>query len=269
MAAPVGHIFCALALLNSGTADIVDKNAFMAGTNFSDSRYVTKVSRASTHKLKGDHISDVLDTPSAFEAGRRYHVFVDRAREQYMVKHNAYAALEKNGAFKTQMLKLIEDRILFEKIKGKINVPEIFSKIYPEERLYNLTDKEIETWHNLLIAYLDESRWFHITRYFHTFMLFRKAYGLPKQFFANFWQSLRSIGFFIYAYYQVEKLSRDAELRAIILDFYENEIERLIRLPKVTLDHKKSDAKNHKLRLTSVTMPRFSSTEFSTNPIFL
>ena len=41
MAAPAGHIFCALVFLNSGISDIKDKNALLVGTSFPDIRNVT------------------------------------------------------------------------------------------------------------------------------------------------------------------------------------------------------------------------------------
>lgn len=228
MAAPVGHIFCALALLESGTVDIADHQAFLAGTNFPDIRYITKIGRTTTHKLDGEGLDHVLAAPNSFEAGRRFHVFVDQEREKHMLKHQAYRFL-KNGPLKTQLLKLTEDHVLFDKISGRFDENVVFGKIYDEERTFNVKDSEIETWHHLLRTYLNQTTWFTVVRYLRTLNEFQRAYGLPTELFKNFLQGLKTFGFFMYAYFQIEKISRDQELRAIILDFYESKIHQIIR----------------------------------------
>jgi hypothetical protein len=228
VAAPVGHIVCALALLNGG-ADLGDRNAFLAGVNFPDIRYISKVSRPITHYVEREDLAYVFEAPSAFEAGRRFHVFVDHEREKHMHEFNAYRFI-KNATLKTQMLKIIEDQILFSKLKGKFDASQVFNKIYDEERSYSVRDKDITIWHNLLITYLDPSYWFNFVRYYKTFGEFRKAYGLPQRFFGNIWQSIKTLGFFIYVYFQVEQLSRNQALKAIVLDFYENKIEKIIEI---------------------------------------
>lgn len=228
MAAPVGHIVCALALLNSPSANIIDKHAFLVGTNFPDIRYISDVHRSTTHKLYDSSLGHVLEAPSSFEAGRRFHVFVDREREKHMQEHHAYRFI-KNGPLKTQMLKLIEDHIMFDKLKDRFNAKEVFNKIYDEERAFLLEDQVILAWHNLLNTYLDQTYWFDVVRYYRSLTKFRIAYGLPDGFFDNIWLSLRTIGFFIYVYFQIEKLSRNQELKAIILDFYDNKMPNIIK----------------------------------------
>ncbi|HXW53111.1 MAG TPA: hypothetical protein VEL47_03290 [Myxococcota bacterium] len=229
MAAPVGHIVCALALLNSGTVNIVDRDAFLVGTNFPDIRYISDVRRSTTHRTDGEGLKGVVNAETPFEAGRRFHVFVDREREKYMRDHDAYRFV-KNGPLKTQMLKIIEDHIMFEKLKDKFDAKKTFRRIHDEERSYSVSEKELETWHQMLTMYLDQSYWFNVFRYYRSLMAFQEAYGLPSELFGNFWQGLKTLGFFIYAYIQVEILSRNQELRAIILDFYENKMEEIIRL---------------------------------------
>lgn len=238
MAAPVGHTICALALLKSGVVDIVDHQAFLAGTNFPDIRYIADIGRTTTHKMEGEGLEFVLSAPSSFEAGRRFHVFVDHEREKHMLKHQAYRFI-KNGPLKTQMLKIVEDRILFDKLKRTpFKEKEVFGKIYDEERNFALKEEEITTWHNLLATYLDQTTWFNVVRYFRTLYAFQNAYGMPTDIFKNFWQNIKTFGFFIYAYFQIEKLSRDTDLRAIILDFYENRIEQIIKNHAEAMDAK-------------------------------
>lgn len=244
VAAPVGHIVCALALLNSDAVHIADKSAFLAGTNFPDIRYIGKIGRSVTHKMEGEGLSYVLSATSAFEAGRRYHVFVDREREKHMQKHDAYRFF-KNDPLKTQMLKIVEDHILFEQIKGKIDAKEIFGKIRAEERSYLVPVATLDTWHRLLVTYLDQTHWFNVVRYFKTLREFQRALGMPTDFFGDVWTSLRTLGFFIYAYFQVEKLSRDKELRAIILDFYENKIKEIIKSGTLPTDERTVELRSH------------------------
>lgn len=227
VAAPVGHIICALALLNSGKATIADPNAYFKANTWPDIRYITDINRSTTHKFSGDGLEYVLDTSSSFELGRRLHVFIDKEREKHMKKHDAYRFLQ-NGPLKTQMLKIIEDHILFDQLKGRFNPEAVFSRIYDEERNYNINEADLLTWNNLLKTYLDQTTWFTAVRYFRTLMLFQDAYGLPEDLSKTLWTKIKTAGFFIYAYFQVEKLSREPELRKIIFDFYQNRIYELI-----------------------------------------
>jgi hypothetical protein len=102
-------------MLNSGMVNLADKNAFLAGTSFPDIRNTTPdVSRATTHHSNARGLPPVLSAKTPFEAGRLFHVFIDREREKHMREHNAYRFLG-NGPLRTQLLKIIEDHILFEK----------------------------------------------------------------------------------------------------------------------------------------------------------
>lgn len=229
VAAPVGHIVCALALLNSGTINIADNGAFLAGTSFPDIRYISNVSRASTHQSKVRGLKPILEAKNSFEAGRLFHVFVDRERERHMQEHGAYRFV-KNGPLRTQLLKIIEDHILFEKLINRFNAQEVFGKIYNEELNAMVSESDLKTWHHLLMTYLNQNHWFNFIRYYQSLLEFQKAYhrhhaGWPN----NFWQQIKTFGFFVYVYFQIETLSRDQELKSIILDFYEDKIERLIR----------------------------------------
>lgn len=227
MAAPVGHIICALALLNSGKVTIADQNAYYNANVWPDIRYITDIQRSTTHKFNGEGLEYVIDTPSSFELGRRFHVFVDREREKHMKKYDAYRFVT-NGPLKTQILKIIEDHILFDELKGRFDPEAVFGHIYPEEQGPYIQESDINTWHQLLRTYLNQSSWFNATRYFRTLLQFQKVYGLPEELHKNLWTTVKTIGFFIYAYIQVEKLSRSPELRAIVLDFYHNRIRQLI-----------------------------------------
>jgi hypothetical protein len=228
VAAPVGHIVCALALLNSGTITIADNAAFLAGTSFPDIRYISNISRASTHQSNVRGLRPILETQNSFEAGRLFHVFVDREREKHMQQYDAYRFV-KSGPLGVKLLKIIEDHILFEKLAGCFNADQVFDKIYQEERNTLVSESDLQTWHNLLLTYLNPNHWFSFTRYYQSLVEFQKAYNRHAQIPTNFWQHLKTFGFFVYVYFHIETLSRNQELRSIVLDFYENKIERLIR----------------------------------------
>lgn len=225
MAAPVGHIICALAVLNSGHA-IEDKNAFLAGTSFPDIRYVSQLSRAHTHKLESSKLSDVLNA-SSFEAGRRFHAWVDLEREKFMKKEGAYDIV-KDVPYPTHMLKIIEDEVLLEKKKLEINPQQIFGQIYAEELAFLPDEARLKAWHRILITYLDDSSWFHFIRYFKAYREYQKLTHKSEGFFKDLKFKIKAFGFFIYAYAQVYKLSQDPKLRNIILGFYEDKITELI-----------------------------------------
>lgn len=226
MAGPVGHIVSALALLNNPLAEIVHKNDFLLGTSFPDIRYISEISRAKTHMIHEVSVAHVMKAQTDFEKGRRFHVFLDYKREDYMKKNDAYRFLPK-GPLKTQLLKLVEDKVLFSQLQG-FNPEGLFIKIHPEEKTSGMDEKEINRWHTLLTTYLKPDYWFNFSRYFRSLWLFQEAYGLPKELTDGFFAKMRTFGFLVYAYFQLEKLSRNEELRTIILNFYNREFPRII-----------------------------------------
>lgn len=223
MAAPVGHIICALALFNSSNV-VKDHDAFLAGTSFPDIRYISDISRAQTHKLSANaKLSDVLDA-EPFEAGRRFHVWVDREREKYMAKNDAYRFV-KDRPYKTHMLKIIEDHILFDDLK--FDEQKVFSRIYDEEKAFLKDESRILSWHRILSAYFKPC-WFNVTRYMSAYNELSKVMYQPRGFFKDLWFKTKALGFLLYTYYEIEKLSRDPELRNIILGFYKDKIHVLV-----------------------------------------
>lgn len=227
MAAPVGHILCAMALLHSGAVEISDPNAFYVGTMFTDIDKITdKIDRKITHRLGENNLAYIAKTNSSFEMGRRFHIFVDQQREKYMKDHKAYDFLS-NSSYKTQMLKLIEDRILFDKLNT--NISPIFEQIHPEELSYNIDIYDIKAWHNILKNYLDTSKYFILARYYGAAKAYKDAYGIPDKLFTTTKDRLKSLAYLMYAYAQIEWLSRNKKLRAIILGFYERKINELIK----------------------------------------
>lgn len=226
MAGPVGHIVSALALLNNPLAQIASKNDFLLGTSFPDIRYISEISRSKTHILNEISFAHVLKGKTDFEKGRRLHVFLDYKREEYMKKNDVYRFVPK-GPLKTQMLKLVEDKVLFSDLTN-FNPKEILGSVSDEEKSYGVSEKDINRWHDLLMTYLRPDYWLSFSRYFRSLWLFQEAYGLPKELTDGFLAKMKTFGFLVYAYFQLEKLSRDEELKKLIQRFYHEEFPKII-----------------------------------------
>lgn len=231
VAAPVGHIFGALLLMQSNVGKIVEPTAFLAGTSFPDIRYISPIDRKVTHHIEDKTLANVWKANGSFEQGRRFHSWLDYEREKYMRANNAYRFVKNKPLAPTHMLKIVEDHLLFSKLKGQFDPEPVFDRIYPEERAFGVPDKDIKNWHNILKAYLGQKHWFTITRYYASLLEFRHVLGKPKSFLGELWDGFRSLGFLIYAYVQVEYLSQNPELQRIILDFYEVRLRELVGGP--------------------------------------
>lgn len=223
MAAPVGHLICALALFNSGH-EVEDKNAFLAGTSFPDIRYVSHLERAHTHKLDSTKLSDVLNANS-FEAGRRFHAWVDLERDKYM-KENGADEFVKDFPYKSHLLKIVEDDILWKMLK--IDRQAIFDRIYDEERAFLPDENIVQAWHRIMLTYLDDESWFDFTRYLRAYSEYHQLTHKSQGFFRDLKLKIKALGFGIYAYFQLKKLSQEPKLRKIVLGFYEDKIKELV-----------------------------------------
>ncbi len=228
MAAPIGHIICALAFINNNALTITKKNEFFAGTSFPDIRYIENtIDRKTTHTLKEKTLGYVLKAPSDFERGRRLHVLIDYEREKYMRKHNAYRFVPHNN-YRTQILKAVEDKILLENFKKtNFNAERVFNQIYPEEQVYNIKNNILATWHTILATYLDTNN-ISIVRYYKSLRVYYDNFGMPKRLFKNFLTSMKTIAFLFYTYVQIEWLSHDRILKELVLDFYEKEVPQML-----------------------------------------
>ncbi len=223
MAGPVGHIVCALALINSTNLEIDDKNAFFAGSVFPDIRYVAKnIERSTTHHMPNNSIEFVLEQKNSFKMGHYLHIWLDKEREEYMKKHKAYELLE-TKKYRTQILKIIEDSLLFDQLKNKINSHEVFNKIYQEEFSYDITTTELETWNKIQKNYLDTEYKSNFFRHATTAFIFFNSittHKTPDSFFNKCKKNIKALMFFMYAYYKVQKFSSNKELKNIIFNFY-------------------------------------------------
>lgn len=224
MAAPVGHIICALALINSGKINIPDKDAFLVGTSFPDIRYITNIERSITHKFDSSDLNYVFNTDSSFEMGRRFHVFVDQKREKYMKEHKVYKFIKPNLP-KTHTLKIVEDHILYPRLLA-FDAHQVFYKIYDEELKYGLSKEEIRKWHDILETYLMPTK-FNSFRYWRTFLLLPQEI-LWKHKTYNLWAKTKNFFMLIYAYFQIENMSKNKELGDLIFTFYDQHMVKIL-----------------------------------------
>ncbi len=154
MAAPVAHIFCALALLNSGKLKVDDKQAFILGTSFPDIRYLDVIERAETHK-KNVTWDDVVNAPSSFEAGMLLHALLDHVRENYVEIHHLYDQLP-NNPYRTHVLKFFEDILLYDYVTEWPHIITYFDTIAQEEKKYGIAMPYLRIWHKLLQQYISQ-----------------------------------------------------------------------------------------------------------------
>lgn len=154
MAAPVAHIFVALALLNSGKLKVDDKQAFILGTSFPDIRYLNVIKREKTHK-KNVTWGDVVNASSSFEAGMLLHALLDRVREDYVETHHLYDQLP-NNPYRAHVLKFFEDTLLYNYVTEWPQTTTYFDTITQEEKTYGITMPYLRIWHKLLQQYISQ-----------------------------------------------------------------------------------------------------------------
>lgn len=159
-AAPLMHLCLASKYLAThGTKYSPEqKNSFLRGTSFPDIRYLGGISRSKTHD--GDAtLENIYKTASPFEAGKKFHAWVDEVREQHVEEWKIYDKLKELGKLPQKQsalfLKLIEDAVLFNNTSNKtIDAIMLFSTIDPEEYQYGVSTEKLLRWHAILTIYL-------------------------------------------------------------------------------------------------------------------
>jgi len=151
MAAPVGHIFLALLLLNNYLPER-NKGKFIVGTSFPDIRYISKKTNRETTHRKSVTLQDVQQEPSDFQAGFLFHSLVDETREAYMEKHKVYDMAPKSK-YTSFVLKFFEDQLLYNKVKDWPQITKYFDTIQEEEKTFGIEEQKIKRWHRFLKLY--------------------------------------------------------------------------------------------------------------------
>lgn len=166
-AAPLMHLYIASKYLerHGQRYSSEQKYAFLRGTSFPDIRYLGKLSRTETHE-EDISLQKIYATASAFEAGKKFHAWVDEVREHFCTEYQIYETIKKmdpvflnNGCL---LLKLLEDAVLFNNTNNvMLDALILFSSIDPDVKNYNVATKDILRWHGILVVYLSaETNWF-------------------------------------------------------------------------------------------------------------
>lgn len=150
MPAPVTHIVLALAILPMLPDKKRDK--FLIGTSFPDIRYLGVLAREQTH-IKNPSWHSVQQEPSAFKAGMEFHALVDHVHDQYMAEQKVYEYILAPSRFKSYVLKLYEDMILYEYCDDWSNIVVCFDTILDDELAFYVEKSSVETWHKMLQWY--------------------------------------------------------------------------------------------------------------------
>ncbi len=156
MAGPITHIILALKMFTCGLLDsnTVDMKLFLLGTSFPDIRYLGVIERTTTHS-KNISWLDVVNEPSPFLAGLKFHALVDELRETFLEDHGMYNLIPKRP-YLSQCMKFVEDGFLYHKINEWDSIITVFDTISSEEKAFNIADADVKRWHTILKKYCAE-----------------------------------------------------------------------------------------------------------------
>ncbi len=126
-----------------------EKNAFRAGSLFSDIYLLGKISKEEV-TFPGTTLEDILSEPSPFFAGMKFHSLVNEARDAFVQSGNYEELLAPlNIAHPAVYLKFLEDQIIFPSVE-KTHWKKVANQIYSEERQFGLDEEVLQRWHYLL-----------------------------------------------------------------------------------------------------------------------
>ena len=149
MAAPITHIVLTEKIYNSHFSD-KDKLQFIVGTSFPDIRYLGKIDRSKTH-FPDVTMNEIISADS-FEAGVKFHSFVDRVRENFLLSRNIYELCPKSK-YITQSVKFLEDIVLYNNVLDWDSYKKMLDNVLEEELSFGLSEEHISQWHKILQAY--------------------------------------------------------------------------------------------------------------------
>lgn len=126
-----------------------EEKLFLVGTLFPDIRYLGEAARNETH-FDQMTLQEILEEPSPFIAGLKFHSYVDIIREDLVVEMRMYDqfSLPTKG-HEYSFLKLVEDEILYgqEDWGGMVS---LFWPLYPDELQWGMQTATVEKWHRIL-----------------------------------------------------------------------------------------------------------------------
>lgn len=219
MAAPIAHIFLAVAMVAGPFKGLFDEREFIIGTMFPDIDKLGVIVRAESHFCTPTLV-DIVRAKNSFEAGVLFHLYVDKEREKYVVNKKLYELISL-FMFKTQVLKIAEDEILV--LSGFDVTPYIpyFDTTVAGERTFSskITQEHLKQWHTFVQKYCkgNWSRKQLVAKYFEL--------RQPHAWFIKRWIVSWYYGWKVDR--AVSSVIRNEQARAAILDFYVHFAKRL------------------------------------------
>ena len=150
------------------------KEDFLVGTLFPDIRYIFPLSREETHP--STPFEQILSTSSGFEAGMRFHVWVDQMRERFVCDTGIYAqVLPYTKKHRATLLKWIEEEILFDQYEGE-RWSHLFDRVW-EEETERVSIDIVEKWHFMIRSTLN----YHLSSLLFALSDREEAFGISNQ----------------------------------------------------------------------------------------
>lgn len=199
MAAPITHIILTDKIYNKYFSD-KDKKQLYVATSFPDIRHLGVIDRGATHFFDVK-IAELKMMP-AFYAGLKFHSYVDEVREKFLHHYQAYSLLP-SSPYLTQALKLYEDKLLYSKRSDWTEIADYFNELLEEEKSYQIKEKDLQRWHQLLQEY------FLTEPGEKSIQAFIKALGLKKEMADEIIKV-------------ISEIEKNEQVKEIVLGFYDN-----------------------------------------------
>lgn len=152
MAGPIAHIFCALAILQSGALKVNDEKAFIVGNLLPDIQYLGVIARDKTH-YTNIRWEDIVAAPTDFQKGVLLHSLIDEVRIAQLEKPNE-RYIPALPIMRSQIMKFYEDSLIYSRISDWSKFIHYFDEILPEEKeAYQLSDTALKQWHQFIKTY--------------------------------------------------------------------------------------------------------------------
>lgn len=134
-----------------------EKRRFILGTLFPDIRYISSVNRTDTHE-EGVTLNEIVEHPSPFVAGMKFHSWVDNVRDGYVLADGIYDRLPEDLTIhqKPSFLKVIEDELLLEELNADYCC-DVLETVDPEELKQGIPNQDVERWHAFLLFFFRTS----------------------------------------------------------------------------------------------------------------
>ncbi|CCB85399.1 MULTISPECIES: hypothetical protein [Parachlamydia] len=149
-ATPITHTYLAYQFLERYPfEEELDKKSFLLGNLFPDIRYLGGIKRDQTH-FTGMTLVNVLEEPSPFVAGMKFHSFVDAERNRFIQEEGIYTRLiELNAPKDPSFLKFVEDELVFPLWNWEECLLCLQETVKDEEK-WGVSQESVLRWHQIL-----------------------------------------------------------------------------------------------------------------------